>query len=849
VGLNYPFTAIVGQEKVKKALLTVLVDPTISGVLIIGFKGSGKTVLARSIIDLLPEIDAVEGCIFHCNPYKVEEMCIECKRKIENGEQLKIKKIKMPFVELPISATEDRVVGSIDFEKAIREGVKDFQPGILAEANRGILYIDQINLLPDSIVDVILDASASGWNTVEREGIKLTHPSKFILIGTLNPEEGSLRPQILDRFALCVKMEDISDVERRNMIIARNIQFEEDPLKFIENWKEKQMELKRKIEEARKILPMIKVPREIEEKAIELCIKMHVDGHRPDITIIKTAKALAALDGRLEVNMDDMLNAAELALPHRIRGEEYREITSEELKQTLALAVTTTKSNEKTEEEEIKEVKVEIGEGMALPQISKPKEIKKKPLNIPTPIALAIMLIMYYFVFYFAFAAITLMFAGVRGGGWEEIGELMSGELYKWAAMALGAYIILQAILNMSSRRKRMAYVKAIKAQEEEARKIISHRVLVKEQIVETPPPIQKFGSRAFQYISLLGAKILSNYRAAIDKGRKIFQSIQDIMITPQPMFKITLSSEYMKGRKKGRAEVSRGIWIRRGKYVKHALPKEKPYDIAIAPTIRSAAPKQKIRTKKPNVAINIHYDDIRVKVKETRMPLITMIVLDISESMISSIESVKAAIKGLQKGAHAKRDKIGLIVFKGRHAEVLQYPTTNVNAVIEKLVNIGVSDFTPLAIGLKKAREILMLEKSKMKESIPVIVVISDGIANVPLENPLSPENRSKYLNPAQADALDVARLIAKDGIKMIVINTDHRADEIYKRVYYRGDMQVVFYTPTALMMELARITNGKYYGLRADKPVAEIVIEDVVSQMLTIPEKVMEPIGFYIE
>jgi len=248
-------------------------------------------------------------------------------------------------------------------------------------------------------------------------------------------------------------------------------------------------------------------------------------------------------------------------------------------------------------------------------------------------------------------------------------------------------------------------------------------------------------------------------------------------------------------------------------------------------------------------VAINIHYDDIRVKVKETRMPLITMIVLDISESMISSIESVKAAIKGLQKGAHAKRDKIGLIVFKGRHAEVLQYPTTNVNAVIEKLVNIGVSDFTPLAIGLKKAREILMLEKSKMKESIPVIVVISDGIANVPLENPLSPENRSKYLNPAQADALDVARLIAKDGIKMIVINTDHRTDEIYKRVYYRGDMQVVFYTPTALMMELARITNGKYYGLRADKPVAEIVIEDVVSQMLTIPEKVMEPIGFYIE
>ncbi|MEM2451566.1 MAG: ATP-binding protein [Candidatus Methanomethylicia archaeon] len=850
-GLNYPFTAIVGQEKVKKALLTILVDPTISGVLIIGPKGSGKTIIARSIVDLLPEIEIVEGCTFHCNPYKVEEMCNQCKEKITNGEKIEIAKMKMPFVELPISATEDRVVGSIDWEKAIREGVKAFQPGLLAQANRGILYIDQVNILPDSLIDVILDASASGWNVVEREGIKLVHPARFTLIGTINPEEGTLRPQILDRFALCVKMEDITDVERRNTIAIRNMLFEEDPLKFIEEWKGKQIEVKKKIEEARKILPMVKVPREIEEKTVELCIKMNVDGHRPDIIITKVSRVLAALDGRLEVCIDDILSAAELALPHRIKGEEFKQITSEELKQTLALATTVSKAEDKAEEteEEIKQVKVEIGEGMALPQISKPPEIKKKTWNIPMPIALVIMMVMYYFVFYFAFAAVTLMFAGTMGKGWEEVSELMSGELYKWAAIALGGYMLLQTILNALSRRRKIAYVKAVRVQEEEAKRIITHRILVKEQIVEAPPPIQKFGARAFQYISLLGAKILSSYRAAIDKGRKIFQSIYDVMATPPPMFKITLSSEYMKGRKKGRAEVSRGVWIRRGKYVKHALPKEKPYDIAIAPTIRSAAPKQKIRSKRQGVAINIDYDDIRVKVKETRMPLITMIVLDISESMVSSIESVKAAIRGLQKGAHAKRDKIGLIVFKGKHAEVLQYPTTNVNAVVEKLINVGVSDFTPLAAGLKKAREILMMEKSKMKESIPVMVIISDGIANVPLENPLSPENRSRFLNPAQADALDIARLIAKDGIKTIVINTDHRSDEIYKRIYYRRDMQVVFYTPTALMMELAKITRGKYYGLRADKPIAEIVIEDVVSQMLIIPEKAMEPIGFYME
>jgi Mg-chelatase subunit ChlI/Mg-chelatase subunit ChlD len=849
--LNYPFTAIVGQENVKTALLTILVDPTISGVLIIGPKGSGKTTIVRSIIDLLPEIEVIEGCQFHCNPYKPEEMCMKCKETITSGGSIRTRKIKMPFVELPLNATEDMVVGSINWEKAIREGVKDFEPGILAKANRGILYIDQVNLLPDALTDVILDAAASGWNIVEREGVKVVHPAKFILIGTMNPEEGGLRPQILDRFAICVKMDEINRIEDRNEVISRNIEYEEDPQGFIMKWMEKQEELKKKINEARKLLPMIKVSREIEEKAVELCAKMHVDGHRPDITIIKVSKALAALNGRIEVTIDDMLKAAEMVLPHRMKSGEYTPITSEELKQTLIGAVTTTKGvKEEAEEEEIKQVKVEIGESATLPQITKPPAMKSRTLNIPTPIAFLIMGIMYYLVFYFAFAAITLMFAGVRGGGWEEISEFMSTELFKLAAIAFAIYMAIQAIINMLLRRRGRAvmYAKAIRAQEEEARRIITHRIMVKEQIVEAPPPMQKFGSRAFQYIALLGAKIKANYKAAIDKGRKIFQNIYEIMTAPPPLFKITLSSEYMKGRRRGRAEVARGIWIRRGKYVKHALPKEKPYDIAIAPTIRVAAPKQKSRSG-GGLAIKIDYDDIRVKVKETRMPLITMIVLDISESMVSSIESVKAAIRGLQKGAHAKRDKVGLIVFKGRNAEVLQYPTTNINAVIEKLVNVGVSDFTPLAAGLKKAREILLMEKSKMKESIPVMVIISDGIANVALENPLSVEYRAKFLNPAQADALDMARKIAKDGIKTIVINTDHRSDEIYKRIYYRKDMQVIFYTPTALMMEIAKITGGKYYGLRADKPMAEIVIEDVVSQMPAIPERVMEPIGFILE
>ncbi|MEM2137295.1 MAG: ATP-binding protein [Candidatus Methanomethylicia archaeon] len=334
--LNYPFTAIVGQEKAKRALLVALVDPTIGGVLIIGSKGSGKTIIARSIVDLLPEIEVVDSCPFHCNPYRIEEMCIKCKEKAYSNDKLSISKMKMPFVELPLSVTEDRVLGSINWERAIREGAKDFENGLLAQANRGILYIDQVNLLPDTITDVILDSLAFGWNIVERESIRIVHPARFILIGTMNPEEGTLRPQILDRFAICVKMEDISNIEERNEIAMRNLQFEEDPISFIEKWMDKQNYVKRKIMDARKILPMVKIPREMEEKAIEICLKMRVSGHRPDIVIIKTAKALAALDGRIEVTHNDIISAAELALPHRMRsGELYVPITGEEIEQKM----------------------------------------------------------------------------------------------------------------------------------------------------------------------------------------------------------------------------------------------------------------------------------------------------------------------------------------------------------------------------------------------------------------------------------------------------------------------------------------------------------------------------------
>ncbi len=835
----YPFSAIVGQERLKLALLVNLIDPTIGGLLIVGPKGSGKSTAVRGLIDIAPKIEVVADCPFNCDPHNPALMCDKCRARYELGIKLPVKKIKMPFVELPISATEDRVLGSLDIERAIKSGLKTLQPGLLAEANRGILYIDEVNLLPDHISDAILDAAASGWNIIEREGLTLAHPSKFILIGTMNPEEGWLRPQILDRFPLCVMVEEIKDPKKRIEIMRRNMEFEDNPKTFIEKWKTKQNELRRRIEKARELLAKVEVPSEIEELAAEFCARLQVDGHRPEIIMIKTARAIAALDGRTRVEVDDLMLAAELALAHRSRKKPLEApLPPEEIREELMTTITKKSEEEEEEEEEIKQIKVKLGDEDKLPaQISVPR-IKPKPkLEIPRFAAIILALISYYFLFYFALAGASIIAAGVLELPKETIINLMRKDLLMWSALALISFMLLHGM-----RRIKKGEIVVIGFKEEaqpvkEYKKIITYRKIIKEQIVLEEPTVQKFGKRAYQFIALFGAKILKAYRAAIDKGKKLAENMLELMVPPPSTFKLLLTPEHMRG-KKARAEVVRGTWLRRGKYVKHALPREKPWDIAIGPTIRAAAPHQKSR-KSRKLAIKIEPEDVRVKVREYRAPLCIVILLDMSESMIASLENVKNAIRGLHKGAYRHRDRVGLIVFKGTSAEVLQYPTTNLRAVIEKLLHIGASDFTPLAAGMLKAYEVLRLEKLKTKEIIPVLVIISDGIANVPLDNPLNPEIRKKFLNPAQADVIDVARRIAKEKIRTIVINTDHRPEEVYKKIYY-GKSKVTFsYTPTALLMEVARITGGKYYGLRADMPGETIVIPEVIQEIAEAPIK----------
>lgn len=316
---TYPFTAIVGQAQMKRALILCAIDQRIGGVLIRGERGTAKSTAARALAELLPEVEVFAGSPFNDDPKKPDTWSDWVLEKKAKGEELKIEKRKIRFVDLPVSATEDRVVGTLDIEKAIQKGERDFEPGVLASANRGLLYIDEVNLLDDHVVDLLLDSAAMGVNIVEREGISFSHPSHFILVGTMNPEEGDLRPQLLDRFAFSVDIFGIAGARERVAIMQRNIAFEEDPEAFRAQWMEKENSLAEEIMKARDIVDLVSYTSRNLLQIAMLTTDLGVDGHRADLVILKAARANAAYEGRRAINDLDIAIAAELALPHRVK--------------------------------------------------------------------------------------------------------------------------------------------------------------------------------------------------------------------------------------------------------------------------------------------------------------------------------------------------------------------------------------------------------------------------------------------------------------------------------------------------------------------------------------------------
>ncbi len=322
---HYPFAAIVGQKMMKTGLILNAINPQIGGILIQGEKGTAKSIAVRGLAALLSEINVVEGCPFSCDPDLPDRFCAQCRERAARGA---IQAVRRPtrVVELPINATEDRVVGSLDLEHALKEGEKRFEPGLLAQANRGILYVDEVNLLDDHIVDILLDSAAMGMNIVEREGVSYSHMARFILVGTMNPEEGELRPQLLDRFGLCVAIAGIADTVERIEIVKRWHAFESDPHSFDARWRPEEEKLAEKIVEARQRLPRIDLCDAVLEKIAAIAVAIGVDGHRADLVMMKAAQTLAAFHGRTLPTNDDIRLAAELALYHRVRRKPFDEL-------------------------------------------------------------------------------------------------------------------------------------------------------------------------------------------------------------------------------------------------------------------------------------------------------------------------------------------------------------------------------------------------------------------------------------------------------------------------------------------------------------------------------------------
>lgn len=646
----YPFTAIVGQENLKTALISAAISPSVGGVLLRGERGTGKSTAARALADMLPEIEFVKGCAFNCNPRDTSEMCDECLHKYERGEELPVEKRKMKVVDLPLSATEDRVVGSLNVETALKEGLACLEPGLLAEANRGILYVDEVNLLDDHLVDVLLDSAAMGLNIVEREGVSVAHPSRFILIGTMNPEEGELRPQISDRFGLCVQIEALKDLEQRKEIVRRREEFEKDPKAFQEKYSSSQRELQERIIRARRLLNRVEISDQLLEIVSKLSLDLNIHTHRADIVIVGTAKALAAFEERTEVTMEDITKAAKLALPHRFRRLPFEEIESKEQELEQTLQNLQENSNSPNTQEE---------------QTKKETGTKKRSTQ-----------------------SITQDLIGVAG----KAPKKKTGEI--------GRPININKILNVAT-----------------------------------------------------------NLRKAGRGYGKRFQ----------------VTSNTLKGR-----------------YIKPCLYQNQFHDIAFDATLKAAV----LRLAQNNgsqESFEVNHQDLRFKKRKAKTSFLIIMVVDSSSSMniYDRIEAAKGAAYSILTASYPKRDYVGIIIFKSTQAEVLIQPTKHLILGKRYLRDLPSTGKTPLAAGLYKALTVIENEQIKIGFTVPIVVVISDGHANVPLNPNANIEEELRA----------ILKLFSDKGIHLISIDTERVSNIFAPNIGY--------------MKMIAENAQGSYYKI----------------------------------
>ncbi|MFG2466285.1 putative cobaltochelatase [Streptomyces canus] len=616
----FPFTAVVGQEDLRLALLLNAVSPAVGGVLVRGEKGTAKSTAVRALSALLPEVAVVPGCRFSCDPAAPDPSCPDGPHEAGNGGMRPSR-----MVELPVGASEDRLVGALDIERALAEGVKAFEPGLLADAHRGILYVDEVNLLHDHLVDLLLDAAAMGASYVEREGVSVRHASKFLLVGTMNPEEGELRPQLLDRFGLTVEVAASREPNQRVEVVRRRLAYDDDPAGFAARWADEERTVRQRIIAARELLPSVRLGDGALRQIAATCAAFEVDGMRADIVMARTATALAAWAGRTDVLAEDVRQAALLALPHRRRRNPFDApgLDEDKLDETL---------------EEFS------GEGDEDPDPDGPGGGGGQPPSSDGPQA------------------------DGGSGAQPEAGD--DGEPQPSGAGS--------------------GEQSAARASEPFRTKVLS---------------VPGLGDGA--------------------AGR----------------------------RSRARTEHGRTTGARRPR---GALTK-----LHLAATVQAAAPHQRARGRTGRGLV-VRRDDLRQATREGREGNLVLFVVDASGSMAARqrMSAVKGAVLSLLLDAYQRRDKVGLVTFRGSAAEVALPPTSSVDAAAARLETLPTGGRTPLAAGLLRAHEVLRVERLRDPARRALVVVVTDGRATGGPE-PVALAGRA-------------ARLFAADGVASVVVDCE---------------------------------------------------------------------------
>lgn len=667
----YPFTAVVGMDDMRLALLLNAVSPAVGGVLVRGEKGTAKSTAVRALSTLLPPVDVVPGCRFSCDPAAPDPGCPDGPHETVTGDARAAR-----MVELPVGASEDRLVGSLDIERALSDGVKAFEPGLLADAHRGVLYVDEVNLLHDHLIDLLLDAAAMGASYVEREGVSVRHAARFLLVGTMNPEEGELRPQLLDRFGLTVEVTASRDTEERVEVVRRRLAYDEDPAGFAARWAREEGELRDRIAAARALLPAVRLGDRALRQIAAVCAAFEVDGMRADIVTARTATALAAWAGRTDVRTEDVRQAALLSLPHRRRRAPFD-----------APGLDEDKLDEVLRQFEDEEPEPE-------PEASEPDEGPDDDPDGPGGPG-----------------------GGSDGGdGPEGPGGGRPQDGGQEQAPPPGAS-------EPSIPEQRSAEPEAAGADAE--------------------PSASEEGG---------GAGGGGAERAAVGAAEPFRTRRLDVP---------GLGEGAAGRRSRARTAHGRTAGARR--------PQGTLTSLHLAATVRAAAPHQHSRGRR-GPGLLVRRDDLREAVREGREGNLVLFVVDASGSMAARkrMGAIKGAVLSLLLDAYQRRDKVGLVTFRGTGAELALPPTSSVDAAAARLEQLPTGGRTPLAAGLLKAREVLRVERLRDPSRRPLLVVVTDGRATEAKKAAVSDGS-----TPVER-AGRAARLLAGDGVASVVVDCE---------------------------------------------------------------------------